>query len=161
MIKLAVVQFGEDDRKRCTARRLVKFHLAISIPKNHHSSIVLDPFSNKILSLEDKPIASKHGIIAIDCSWNRIKHFPRARHSRTLPYILAANPINYGRPQKLTTLEAFMAALYILGEIEQAEKLSSIISWGSQFLILNRELLSAYSKAANEEEIIEIQNEFL
>jgi pre-rRNA-processing protein TSR3 len=61
----------------------------------------------------------------------------------------------------LNSVEAFAAALYILGNKEQAEKILSKFRWGHTFLELNRQPLEDYSKANNSEDIIQIQNEYI
>ena len=69
------------------------------------------------------------------------------RHRRALPFLVAANPVNFGRPWKLTSVEALAAALVILGERSQAELVVSSCNWGVRFLELNEEPLGFYADA--------------
>jgi len=81
--------------------------------------------------------------------------------SRCLPYLIAVNPVNYGVPTKLSTVEALAAALYIAGFGEEAERLLSIFKWGLHFLVLNRELLDSYAQAKDSAEVVELQRSFI
>lgn len=55
----------------------------------------------------------------VDCSWNRIEEirFNRLHNGRErlLPFLLAANPLNYAKPFKLNCAEAVAATLIICG----------------------------------------------
>ncbi|MHA1345176.1 MAG: ribosome biogenesis domain-containing protein, partial [Candidatus Heimdallarchaeaceae archaeon] len=80
---------------------------------------------------------------------------------RALPFLVAANPVNYGKPSKLSTLEAIAAALYILGDKMQSEEILSLVKWGNEFLKINKDYLDRYSKAKNSKEIVQIQTEIM
>ena len=81
--------------------------------------------------------------------------------SRALPFLLAANPVNYGKPFQLSTLEAFAAALYILGEVEDAKEIVGIYTWGPRFLELNREPLEDYRQARDSAEVIRLMKQYI
>ncbi len=167
-MKLFVYHANEDDPKKCSAKKLHKFgfvKLETKIRKTPRDAILLNPFAEKSLSKEDLKIAEKNGMLAVDCSWkNAEKSFDfldKRCNSRALPFIVAANPVNYGRPFKLTTLEAFATAVYILGDTEKAEGMLNLYKWGPSFLTLNKEPLEDYRNAKNSSEIINIMKQYM
>jgi pre-rRNA-processing protein TSR3 len=101
--------------------------------------------------------------VAVDCSWKYAEDvFSHLKaNCRTLPYLVAANPVNYGKPLKLTTAEALAASLYIIGYGKKAEKLLSKFNWGHNFLVMNKEPLEEYVKVKNREEMVVAQNLFV
>ncbi|MDH3489978.1 MAG: DUF367 family protein [Nitrosopumilus sp.] len=153
-MKLQVLMFYQDDPKKCTAAKMVKFGLAQNIKKISRKGLVLDPFSEKTLLPKDKSLI--HSIVGIDCSWNLAdqafsKKF--AGIKRKLPPLLAGNPLNYARLNKLTTVEALSASLFILGFKEQSLELLNKFKWGHTFYELNQNLLEEYLKLDNEDQI--------
>lgn len=165
MISVLVYDKNQCDPKKCTAKRMLKFGLAKeaktlhSIPKG---SIVLSPFAEKALSPDDIRYA-RHGLVVMDLTWTNIDEFPRPKgtNDRALPYMLASNPINWGRPMELNSAEAVMASLFILGEREQAETFLGRFNWAPEFMRLNGELLEEYSSAKDSTEVVRIQNEYI
>lgn len=168
MIKLVVYHANEDDPKKCSARKLHKFgfvKLETNIRRVPKNAILLNPFAEKSLSKEDLNIAEKNGILAVDCSWKNAEssfdYLDKKNHSRALPFVVAANPVNYGKSFKLTTLEAFATSLYIFGKIDRASELLDLYKWGPHFLILNKGPLEEYRKAENSKEIIEVMKQYI
>lgn len=165
-LKLFIYHAKQCDPKKCTGKKLGRFDLArISdkVNKIPRGSILLDPMAEKAISPADDV---KKGITVLDCSWEHLEEvFPQIvkmhLQHRALPYLVAANPVNFGRPFKLTSAEAFAASLYILGYKEQAEKVMSKFNWGHTFLELNHNPLEDYSTAKNSKEILQIQSEYM
>jgi len=160
-MKLQVLMFYQDDPKKCTAAKMVKFGLAQNIKKIGSKGLVLDPFSEKTLLPKDKSIINT--IIGIDCSWNLADQAFSKKFSgikRKLPPLLAGNPVNYSKLNKLTTVEALAASLFILGSKEQALELLNKFKWGHTFYELNQNLLDEYSKLENEGQIEPILKDY-
>ena len=126
------------------------------IPAN---TLLLDPRSPQALSPADKIAPS---VTVLDCTWETLEDVDvgRIKRKRALPFLVAANPGHFGRPYMLNSVEAFAAALYILGEKEQAKEILSKFSWGLRFIEVNIEPLEEYAGAANSTEIVEIQSHY-
>jgi len=126
-------------------------------------ALLLNPFSKVPVSVEDREIIEKYGILALDCSWQHAREvFKRVRfkNHRRLPFLIAANPVNYGKPYKLSTLEACIATLYIANYKNEALSLLNGFKWAKTFIDLNRDLLESYA-GRGREEIEKIEKEIL
>ena len=158
---LRVLMLKQDDPRKCSAAKLVKFGLAKPVTRTASRTLILNPFSKKTLLKSDKKFVNS--ITGIDCSWNLITSAfkkPFTGISRKLPPLLAGNPINYSKLNKLSTVEALAGAVYILGETDLTHNLLQKFKWGNTFFELNKNLLHDYSKAQSEAEILEICHEY-
>lgn len=165
-VRLLVYEMKQDDPAKCTSRKLVHFGLATPLSRPYHiprGAITLNPLAKAILLSRERKLAEGGGLAVVDCSWEKVKEAFSLKFkgiNRRLPYLIAANPVHYGRLFELSSLEAFAAALYIVGHDEQARKVLRIYKWGPVFLALNKNLLEEYSQAENIEEIEEIEKAY-
>jgi pre-rRNA-processing protein TSR3 len=157
---------GQCDRKRCTGTRLVRqgcvqeLRLGQTFP-----GVVLSPSGARCVSRADAELMAAKGLAVVDCSWNRLDDVPFGRIKgvapRLLPFLVAANPVNYGRPCKLSCAEALAAACYICGFKSAAEGLMARFKWGHAFFTTNGELLERYAACATAADVIAAQGEWL
>lgn len=163
MIPLLAYRDNSCDPRKCTVKRIGKAGLVTTLPgisRIPRNTLLLDPSAEQALSPADLPVRS---ITVLDCSWEVLDTGPLQgiRRHRALPYLVAANPVNFGRPFRLTSVEACAAALFILGERDQATAILACFSWGIRFLELNEEPLARYAAAINSTEVIAIQADYL
>lgn len=162
---------AQDDPKKNTAvlagkRGDVRLHKSIrTLPKR---GIILEPLCGKVFGPEDHHVLLERNgaLVGLDCSWAHIEESVASVMKQTrleprmLPLLLAANPVNWGKPGKLTTAEALATILYLIGRREQAEEVLGAFRWGRRFFELNQEPLDAYSQASTSAELVDLQFEF-
>ncbi len=167
-VRLYAYHAGQCDPKKCTSRRLERLGLLTFVPRAASlppGSLLLTPEAERALSRADAPRAARHGLAILDLSWKvteKVGGFPSVPRSvgRALPYLLAANPVNYGKPFILSSAEALAAGLVILGDEPHAHELLGKFAWGDQFFRLNREPLDAYAAAYDSAGVVAAQAEF-
>jgi len=160
-MQINVLMFNQDDPKKCTAAKLVRFGLAKKITSIRSKTALLHPFSERTLLNNEK--TTFNSITAVDCSWNKAEEMFQKKYSgipRKLPPLLAGNPVNYSKINKLTTVEALASASFILGNEELCSDLLAKFNWGHTFLELNENLLKDYQNAKSEDDVNSIIIEY-
>ena len=162
-MELHVRYEGDDDPEKCSARKLARFDLATlhRSARAMPAGLVLNPHAERALSPADAAPGDR--LVALDCSWETAdaEVFSLDGPHRALPFLVAGNPVSYGTPFRLSTVEAFAGALCILGDREQAEAIVGKFTWGHTFLELNAEPLRRYAAAADPETVVAVQEEYL
>lgn len=187
---VAMWDLAQCDPKRCTGRKLARHGLVhILKPSQRFGGIVLDPLATQVLSPGDADIMKQGGLAVIDCSWAQVpesgsilRHRPQ--HGRLLPFLVAANNVNFGKPMKLSCVEAIAASMAICSALlilvatpviliifsnpnffvcfpdfnTLAEAYLSKFKWGKTFLKMNDDFLEGYSKCGSSDEVISFQD---
>lgn len=164
-IPLFALHLEQCDRKKCTSKKLARFRMIELVARTHQvprGGVVLMPGAEVALSRQDRDVAEKLGLGVVDLSWRR-GTFPEMPNQRLrgLPFLLAANPVNWGKPFVLSSVEALAAALYIMDRRAHARRILAKFAWGEQFLALNAEPLEEYRKAKTSREVVAAQELFL
>ncbi|MDG7039856.1 MAG: DUF367 family protein [Nitrososphaerota archaeon] len=146
--RLFVIHFHQDDPHKCTAEKLRRLSLVKFVQEPR--GLILQPFAYDIIS--PKNDSNTLSITALDLSWNKSDSWNNifsGTKGRRLPFLLAANPTNYSKPNLLSTAEALAGALFILGFIDQSLSILKPFKWGHTFYQLNEKALNIYSTSSN------------
>jgi pre-rRNA-processing protein TSR3 len=165
-VPLAMWDFEQCDPNACSGKKLYRLNalrlLRLSEPFH---GVVLTPSATEIVSPADRDIVLQNGAAVVDCSWKELDAVPwrkmRMTAPRLLPLLLAANPVNYGRPSKLNCAEALAATLAIVGLMDDAKSVMAYFSWGASFFDVNAELIAGYQQCANSKEVSAFQERYV
>jgi pre-rRNA-processing protein TSR3 len=171
MVSVFIFYADQCDKRKCTSIKIkdsshkLPFKLGWSEdPKFiRKKSIVLTPKATQFVSTNDLDLIQKHGITILDCSWKQGDKYLdwSFSNARVLPPLVAGNPVNYGKWNTLTSLEALAASFFLVGLESEALSLVNLYNWGETFLDLNRELLENYKTHHLKDEILEIYNKYI
>ncbi|KAI9447079.1 DUF367-domain-containing protein [Russula earlei] len=158
--------FDHCDPRRCSGKRLARQHLVAELRVgSRFRGVVLSPNAIQVLSPADKGIIEKGGLAVVECSWARLSEIPFSKisspHERLLPYLIATNPTNYGKPWRLNCAEALAAAFYLTGHENWANKLLAPFGWGGSFYAVNRHLLERYRNCEDAAAVAKEQEQVL
>ncbi|EKM76679.1 hypothetical protein AGABI1DRAFT_115592 [Agaricus bisporus var. burnettii JB137-S8] len=161
-VPVAMWDFGHCDPRRCSGKKLARLGLIKELKiGSRFRGIVVTPKATRVISPSDSDLILKGGLAVVECSWARLDDVPFGKiaspNERLLPYLIATNPTNYGKPWRLNCVEALAAAFYITGFNSYAEKLLSGFGWGSSFWSVNQIYLERYQKCATSEDVIMAQ----
>jgi len=164
LIQSFALMLNQDDPKKCSALKLIRFGSVLPTRTVKHNMLVLNPFASEVVCKTDKTMANS--ICVIDCSWNKAESvltnhkYLRKGIPRKIPALLAGNPINYARLGRLSSVESLAACYYVLGEKNFASSLLDKFKWGHTFLELNHDALEDYSAAENRKDVMRIELEY-
>jgi len=90
-----------------------------------------------------------------------VAEFVVTRLISPVPYLVAANSVNYGRPWRLNCAEALGACFYICGHEDWAHEVLAHFSYGEAFLEINSQILKRYAACTTEEEVKQAEEVWL
>jgi pre-rRNA-processing protein TSR3 len=118
-----------------------------------------------VVSPADRELLEQYGAAVVECSWVRVQEIPWSRIGgkceRLLPYLVAANPVNYGKPWRLNCVEALAACFCICGHQDWAEIVLQHFPYGRPFLDINSQLFRRYAACQTEEDVKKAEETWL
>jgi pre-rRNA-processing protein TSR3 len=164
--KAACWDLGHCDPKRCSGKKLMKLNLMRELHVGQrHNGVVITPNGKTVVSPADREVLEAYGAAVVECSWARVKEIQwgkvGGRYERLLPYLVAANSVNYGKPWRLNCAEALAAAFYICGHAEWAEEVLRPFGYGAAFLEINSSLLRRYAESKDAEGVKRTEREWM
>ncbi|KAJ3751126.1 DUF367 family protein [Lentinula detonsa] len=166
-VPVAMWDFNHCDPRRCSGKKLARLGLIkeLKIGQGRFRGIVVSPKGTQVISPSDRDIILQNGLAVVECSWARLDDVPFGKisspHERLLPYLLATNPTNYGKPWRLNCVEALAAAFYITGFDSYAETLLAGFGWGGSFWKVNRYFLEKYKRCSTAAEVVATQDQII
>lgn len=165
-VPLAMWDFEQCDPNACSGKKLYRCNaLRLLKLQEPFAGVVLTPSATEVVSPADTDVVRQYGAAVVDCSWKELDAVPwskmRMGAPRLLPLLIAANPVNYGRPSKLNCAEALAATLAIAGLEEDAHNVLAYFAWGESFFALNEELLAGYRGCRDAAEVAAFQERFV
>ncbi|KAI1082575.1 DUF367-domain-containing protein [Whalleya microplaca] len=164
--KAACWDLNHCDPKRCSGKKLIRLGLMRDLHLGQrHNGVIITPNGKHTLSPADKELMEQYGAAVVECSWARTNEVQwnkvGGKCERLLPYLVAANTVNYGKPFRLNCVEALAAAFYICGHADWAEEVLRPFNYGESFLNINSKVLRKYAACADEEEIKKTESEWM
>lgn len=164
--KAACWDLGHCDPKRCSGKKLMKIGLMRDLHVGQrHNGVIITPNGKSVVSPADRETMDTYGAAVVECSWARVKEINwgkvGGRCERLLPYLVAANSVNYGKPWRLNCAEALAAAFYICGHPDWAEQIMEPFSYGKSFIEINEKLLKKYAACADAKEVKQAEKEWM
>jgi pre-rRNA-processing protein TSR3 len=164
--KAACWDLGHCDPKRCSGKKLMKLGLMRDLHLGQrHNGVIITPNGKHVVSPADRELLDQYGAAVVECSWARTKEVQwnkvGGKCERLLPYLVAANTVNYGKPWRLNCVEALAAAFYICGHPEWAEQILAPFAYGESFLEINSSLLKRYAACADEADVKRTEAEWM
>ncbi|KAL7790324.1 DUF367 domain-containing protein [Trichoderma ceciliae] len=164
--KAACWDLGHCDPKRCSGKKLMRLGLMREMHLGQrHGGVIITPNGKKVISPADRELMDQFGAAVVECSWARTNEVQwnkvGGKCERLLPYLVAANTVNYGKPWRLNCVEALAAAFAICGHLDWAEQILAPFSYGPSFLEINSSLLKKYAACADEAGVKRTEEEWM
>ncbi|KAF5136747.1 Ribosome biogenesis protein TSR3 [Metarhizium anisopliae] len=164
--KAACWDLGHCDPKRCSGKKLMKLGMMrdLHMGQRHHG-VIITPNGRQVVSPADRELMDQYGAAVVECSWARTQEVQWSKVGgkceRLLPYLVAANTVNYGKPWRLNCVEALAAAFYICGHADWAEQILAPFSYGESFLHINASILKRYAACQDAAEVKKTEAEWM
>ncbi|KAI0868467.1 hypothetical protein GGS24DRAFT_212579 [Hypoxylon argillaceum] len=164
--KAACWDLNHCDPKRCSGKKLIRLGLMRDLHLGQrHNGVIITPNGKHTLSPADSELMDQYGAAVVECSWARTQEVQwnkvGGKCERLLPYLVAANTVNYGKPYRLNCVEALAASFYICGHPDWAEEVLRPFNYGESFLAINSKLLKKYAVCEDEDAVKRTEKEWL